>query len=79
MMDRFKLEEQILDCWHICDDIQTIIESTDIKELSEDELLNVLIGLKTLYQIKFELMFKTFERMIQNGEITGFSGCKHGN
>ena len=68
-MDRFSLEEQILDCWGICDDIQTIISSTDRSPLTEDELLNILIGLKSLYQMKFETLFDTFEYLLKERKI----------
>jgi hypothetical protein len=41
----------------------------DMRELSEDELMNALLGLETLYQFKFEVLFNGFERMIKDGQI----------
>jgi hypothetical protein len=41
----------------------------DIRALSEDELLNAMIGLETIYQMKFEILFNMFEAMIKNGQI----------
>ena len=32
-------------------------------------MLNLLIGIRSLYQIKFENLFAMFEEMIQNGSI----------
>jgi len=60
--DRFDLEQEILDCWHITDDLQTIME-TDSLNLSDD-VHNLLLGLKTLYHLKFERTFATFEQLV---------------
>lgn len=67
--DRFDLEQQIMSCWNICEDIKAIYKMTDMRQLSEDELLNAMIGLETIYQMKFEILFDMFERMIKNGQI----------
>lgn len=57
---RFDLEQNIMDAWHVVDDIDTIYQR--LEELSADELMNVLLGLKTLYQLKFEKLFENFEQ-----------------
>lgn len=63
MTHQFDLEQEILDCWGITDDLQTLIDRYDT--MSEDDKLNVLIGLKTLYHMKFERTFETFEKLIR--------------
>jgi hypothetical protein len=63
MTHQFDLEQQILDCWGITDDLQTLIDRYDT--LSEDDKLNVLIGLKALYHMKFEKTFETFENHVK--------------
>jgi hypothetical protein len=65
--DRFDLEQEILDCWHITDDLQTIME-TDSLELSDD-VHNLLLGLKTLYHLKFERTFSTFEQLVTERKL----------
>ena len=65
--DRFDLEQEILDCWGICDDIQTILE-TDSLNLSDD-VQNLLIGLKALYQLKFQRTFDTFENLVTERKL----------
>ena len=65
--DRFDLEQEILDCWHITDDLQTIME-TDSLELS-DVVHNLLLGLKTLYHLKFERTFATFEQLVTQRKL----------
>lgn len=65
METRFKLEEQIMDCWHVTDDINVLFEAVCDEDITEDEVQNVLLGLKTLYHIKFQRLFSTFEDMIR--------------
>lgn len=65
--DRFDLEQEILDCWHITDDLQTIME-TDSLNLSDD-VHNLLLGLKTLYHLKFERTFATFENLVTQRKL----------
>jgi hypothetical protein len=67
MTHQFDLEQQILDCWGITDDLQTLIDRYDA--MSEDDKLNVLIGLKTLYHMKFERTFETFEKLISQQHL----------
>ena len=67
---RFDLEQEILYCWNIVDDIKLIHNHhLDKRKLTDDELSNVLIGLQELYQIKFETLFETFEACITKKEI----------
>ena len=67
MTDRFDLEQQIFDCWHIVDDIKVLNESICESNLTADEVANVLIGLEQLYQLKFDKLFRTFETCIKGG------------
>lgn len=67
--DRFDMEQAIMNCWNIVEDIKLISRMNDIRPLTEDELMNALLGLETLYHFKFEVLFNGFERMIQNGQI----------
>jgi len=59
MTDKFELEQNILQCWNVCDDIQLMLDTWD--SLSEDAKQNYLIGLKQMYQMKFERLLNTFE------------------
>jgi hypothetical protein len=69
MTDRFDLEQQIMSCWNVVEDIKMVQEMTDLRKVSEDELANALLGLQTLYQMKFEVLFNTFEKMIQEQQL----------
>jgi hypothetical protein len=68
MKTRFELEQEILACWSVVEDIELVYQASD-KPLSQDELQNALLGLQTLYQMKFERLFATFEELIRKGDI----------
>lgn len=68
-MTRFDLEQSILKCWNITDDIDTLYGTVFEREMSKDELANYLLGLKTIYDVKFNQLFSIFENMIAKGMI----------
>lgn len=65
--DRFDFEQEIMGAWHIIDDLRTLLDSWDT--LTEDRKLNILIGMADLYDMKFDTMFKTFERLIADQQF----------
>ena len=69
-MNRFDLEQQILDCWKVTDDIDILLEYVCDGENDQDYVANVLLGIKNLYELKFDKMFNTFEKSIKGGSIT---------
>ena len=64
-MTLFDLEQQILRCWSVCDDIQDLRKFRDERKLTEDELDNYLLGLVSLYQVKFENLLSLYEQMLR--------------
>ena len=59
-----ELEPMILDCWHVCNDLETVFKQVGdgVREPTEDELMNALIGMQQLYQWKFEqLSYKYYD------------------
>ena len=66
---RFDLEQEILGCWHITDDIGVMLNAMENPEFDEDERMNFLIGLRTIYNAKFEQLFATFEGLISEGKV----------
>ena len=71
MADRFELEQQILDCWHIVDELKTLSEAVCDNNLSTDQTANVLMGLEQLYQLKFDKLFQTFEELVHEDSFEG--------
>ena len=71
MSDRFDLEQQILDCWRVVDDLKLLTEYVmEDSSANTDSISNVTIGLEQLYQIKFDKLFRTFEELIRDKTIT---------
>lgn len=70
-MKIFDLEQEIMRCWAVVDDIDSLYkligDSEEFASMSkldaglEDKLLNILLGLKNLYDMKFQQCFHTFE------------------
>jgi len=72
MADRFDLEQHIMNCWRVTDDLDlvaTMISETNMEAEDQDKYMNILIGMKELYNARFNAMFKTFEDMIQEGQF----------
>jgi len=52
--DRFDLEQQILDCWKITDDLKLVAVHGE----------QAIEAVATLYELKFEQLWSTFESMV---------------
>lgn len=68
MTDKFELEQKIQDCWHIVDDLKTVFHCERLYT-NEDEMQNALLGMFTLYQIKFENLFAEYEKLVAHGKL----------
>ena len=66
MSDRFDLEQQIMACWNVTSDIDTLCEGVLESDMTTDQIANILLGIKQLYELKFDKMFRTFEELIQD-------------
>lgn len=64
MSNLFDLEQQILNCWNVTDEIDQLLWAMD-RGLTEDELSNHLIGLKQIYHVKFQRLFELYENHLQ--------------
>jgi hypothetical protein len=67
MSDRFDLEQNIMQCWNVTDDIQLYLDMHD--NMDEDQRMNYLIGLKQMYQMKFERCWNSFEKCVSTRQI----------
>jgi hypothetical protein len=74
MTDRFDLEQQIMNCWNIIEDIK-LLDKNVLEgkigggEMSKDEISNYLLGLESVYELKFEQMFDTFSTLVKQRKI----------
>jgi hypothetical protein len=69
MTDRFDLEQEIMHCWSVCDDIKALRETISNKLVTQDFQENYLLGLETIYQVKFEKLWDAFEQCVANKQI----------
>ena len=71
MKNRFDFEQQIMDCWGVVDDIAVLnSQFQDAPEpMSHDQVANYLLGMETIYQVKFEQLFATFEALIKARQL----------
>lgn len=60
----FDIEQNIINCWQVVEDIENLRQVTDRREMSPDEVDNYLLGLHTIYQTKFEKLFALYENYI---------------
>jgi hypothetical protein len=67
MTHRFDLEQNIMQCWNVTDDIQLYLDMHD--NMNEDQRMNYLIGLKQMYQMKFEQLWNNFETCVSTRQI----------
>lgn len=66
---RFTLEDQIMECWGVVDDLD-MVYSTEALYQDQDRMMNVLLGMQELYKIRFQRLFDTFEHLVHEGKIT---------
>ena len=67
-MNIFDLEQQIMGCWSVVDDIGEVCKHigsdpgfASMEPEVEDEIMNLLLGLKSIYQMKFQNLQNSFE------------------
>lgn len=65
--DRFDLEQEIMKCWKITEDIELFYGNLD--HLDEDQQMNLLLGLKELYELRFQKLWNTFEECVSKKEL----------
>jgi hypothetical protein len=71
MTDRFDLEQQILDCWKITDEIH----------MMETQGANTadMTSLACVYEFKFKQLWATFEAMVAAGQFRKEQDCRNRN
>ena len=63
----YELEQRIMECWELVDDVNLLYEQVMDKDLHKDQdrLANALLGLHTIYKMKFERAFNTYEEALK--------------
>jgi hypothetical protein len=70
-MDRFTLEGLISQLGNFEDDIETVLRRlyNDPRNVCDDEIANVLIGIKTLHKLRREETFRVLEHLVEKGDL----------
>lgn len=69
MADRFDLEQSIMKCWNVTEDIYLVYENVMDTEMTTDQIANALLGMHQMYEMKFEKLFKQFEELVHERKI----------
>ena len=66
--DRFEFEQLLLNCWGIISDINLLNEmiQDNPSKMSNDDIANYLLGLGTIYDVKFQKLFDMFENSLSS-------------
>lgn len=66
----FDLEQEIMHCWNVVDDIKVITtwfaddpSWEGIDGTVQDAIMNKYFGIQELYDVKFQKLFQTFEKV----------------
>lgn len=65
--DRFDLEQQIMRCWSVTEDLDTIYKASE--GMTKEQLQEAVKSLILLYNIKFDMMFSTFCNLVNRKEL----------
>lgn len=66
--DRFDFEQQLMECWHVVDDIKVVNEyllDAPLEVGREDKIANMLLGIEALYQVKFDKLYRQFDALVE--------------
>ena len=63
--NRFDFEQQIMSCWNVTTDLKDLAEGVLENDMSEDQIANALIGMRELYELRFDKLFRQFEQMVR--------------
>lgn len=69
-MDRFTLEQAIMNAWHTADDLELLTESVlEDANMTIDEIANALTGIRQLHSMRAKKVFDIFEQLVESGDI----------
>ena len=66
--DRFDLEQDILKCYDVCQNIENFLRKfcDDPTPMTEDQVFNIVNGIKEVHSIQVDRAFDGFCNMIKN-------------
>lgn len=72
MIDRFQLEQEILQCWYVVEELDLLLAQCEKIEDAEvaDHIMNIVLGIRVISEMRFQKMFSTFEDLVHDGQIS---------
>jgi hypothetical protein len=67
---RFELEQAIVACGSVADDLDLLMEALANDEVDKDRMFNALSGMRELHEMRCKRAFDIFSAMIRDGLIT---------
>ena len=66
----YELEQHIMECWQLVDDVNLLYKEVMDNDLhkDQDKLANALLGLCTIYGMKFDQAFNTYEEVLKQSQ-----------
>lgn len=84
----FDLEQGIIRCWNMVDDVREIVEDLDMGHMDQAQAQEALLALATVYQNRFDRTWRTYETVcrglhslraqVQDFELVQDAGPKSG-
>ena len=59
-------------CWSVTDDLDLLINSVNDMEIAAsdaDDLVNTLMGIRSLSELRFKKLFETFEYLLKTEQL----------
>lgn len=74
MKNRFDFEQEFLSCWNITSDLRILLEECESLEDSKvsDYISNIILGLESVYEMRFNKAWETFETIVRNNELDNY-------
>ena len=66
-IDRFDLEEKIMQAWHTVDDLKTLYNN--VEEMDIDQLWGAIDGLRIFADMRQQELWDTYEAMLKNERL----------
>lgn len=66
---RFELEEALVACFNIADDMSLVCEEVLEGNVGPDEIANMLQGLAEVHKLRCDKAFRIFSYLVEHGKI----------
>jgi len=63
------LEMEIHKVWNVVDDLGTFEQALNNEDLSEDDIINLVIGIRTMADLRLKQLFSVYEDYLENERV----------